>query len=50
MNELHEAALDYHRRKLPITLCRGKQPIGKGWQANAGRSTKSTSSIGRTRI
>lgn len=33
MNELHEAALDYHRRKLPITLCRGKAPFPKGWPA-----------------
>lgn len=31
MNELHEAALEYHRRKLPITLCIGKRPLGKDW-------------------
>ncbi len=31
MNELHEAALEYHRDRLPITLCAGKRPLGKDW-------------------
>lgn len=34
-NQILQAALDYHQRGLPITLCNGKAPISKAWQHKA---------------